>query len=79
MLTSDVPENREAVDGAGFTVQRGNVVDLTDRLRFLIAKPSARESAGRIARKRIEDHYQWKQIAEQIEAVYFEILGKSES
>lgn len=76
VLTSDVPENREIVDGVGFTFQRGNVADLVDRLRYLIANPAVREAAGRIARKRIEDHYQWQKIAEEIEAAYFEILGK---
>jgi len=75
VLTSDVPENREVVDGAGFTFQRGNAADLADRLRFLIANPSVREAAGRIARKRIEDHYQWQKIAEDIESAYFGILG----
>ena len=75
VLASDVPENREVVAGAGFTFQRGSVADLSDRLRFLIANPEVRESAGRIARKRVEDHYQWQRIAEQIEAAYFEILG----
>jgi hypothetical protein len=35
-----------------------------------------REAAGRIARKRIEDHYQWQKIAEEIERTYLEILGK---
>jgi glycosyltransferase involved in cell wall biosynthesis len=43
VLTSDVPENREVVDGAGYTFQRGNVVDLADRLRFLIANPAVRD------------------------------------
>ena len=76
VLTSDVPENREVVDGAGFTFQRGNAADLADRLRFLIANPAVREAAGRSARKRIEDHYQWQKIAEDIESAYFEILGK---
>jgi glycosyltransferase involved in cell wall biosynthesis len=76
VLTSDVPENRELVDGTGFTFQRGNVTDLADRLRFLIANPVVREAAGRTARKRIEDHYQWQKIAEDIEAAYFEILGR---
>jgi glycosyltransferase involved in cell wall biosynthesis len=76
VLTSDVPENREVVDGAGFTFQRGNVADLVDRLRYLIANPSIRDAAGRTARRRIEDHYQWQKIAEDIEAAYFEILGK---
>jgi glycosyltransferase involved in cell wall biosynthesis len=75
VLTSDVPENREVVDGAGFTFQRGNAADLADRLRFLIASPAVREAVGRTARKRIEDHYQWQKIAEDIESTYFEILG----
>jgi len=76
VLTSDVPENRDVVDGAGFAFERGNAADLADRLRFLIANPSVREAAGRAARKRIEEHYQWQKIAEEIERSYFEILGK---
>jgi glycosyltransferase involved in cell wall biosynthesis len=76
VLTSDVPENREVVDGAGFTFQRGNATDLADRLRFLIANPAIREAAGRAARSRIEDHYQWQKIAENIERAYLEILKK---
>ena len=75
VLTSDVPENREVVDGVGFTFERGNAADLEDRLRFLIANPIAREAAGRRARKRIEDYYQWQKIADEIERSYFEILG----
>jgi glycosyltransferase involved in cell wall biosynthesis len=75
VLASDVPENREIVDGAGYTFERGNATDLADRLRFLIANPAVREAAGRTARRRIQDHYQWQQIAADIERVYFEILG----
>jgi glycosyltransferase involved in cell wall biosynthesis len=75
VLTSDVPENRELVDGAGFTFQRGNAADLTDCLRSLIASPALREAAGKVARTRIEEHYQWQQIAEDIESAYFEVLG----
>ena len=39
VLASDVPENREAVDYVGFTLPRGDVACLTDRLQFLIAIP----------------------------------------
>src|ERR1022692_2878854 len=63
VLTSDVPENRELVDGAGFTFQRGSATDLADRLRFLIANPAVRQAAGRTAKKRIEEQYQWQTIA----------------
>jgi len=76
VLTSDVPENREVVDGAGFTFRRGDSRDLAERLSFLIANPSVREAAGRIARKRIAEQYQWQKIAEEIEMAYFEILGR---
>jgi glycosyltransferase involved in cell wall biosynthesis len=76
VLASDVPENREVVDGSGFTFQRGNATDLADRLRFLIANPAIREAAGRAAKMRIEDHYQWQKIAQDIESAYLEILGK---
>jgi len=75
VLTSDVPENREVVDGAGFSFKRGDVADLADRLRFLIANPSVREAAGKAARRRIEGEYQWQRIAEDIERAYLEMLG----
>lgn len=76
VLVSDVPENREVVEGAGFTFARGSVEDLAERLRFLIANPAVREAAGRTARKRIEQDYQWPKIAESIETAYFKILGR---
>jgi glycosyltransferase involved in cell wall biosynthesis len=51
VLTSDVPENVEVVDGAGFTFKRGNSADLADRLRFLIANPAVRRAAGMMAKR----------------------------
>ena len=75
VLASDVPENREVVDGVGFTFARGNAVDLADRLRFLIANPAIREAAGKAAKNRIRDQYQWAKIACDIEQAYFNILG----
>jgi glycosyltransferase involved in cell wall biosynthesis len=75
VLTSDVPENREVVDGAGFTFQRGNASDLADRLRFLLANPAVRQAAGRTAKRRIEEQYQWQKITQDIERTYFQLMG----
>jgi len=75
VVTSDVPENREVVDGAGFTFQRGSAADLADRLRFLIANPAVREAAGKAAKKRIREQYQWQKIADDIEKAYFDMMG----
>jgi len=75
VLTSDVPENREVVDGAGYTFEHGNVADLAERLRFLMANPAVRQAAGKAARTRIEEKYQWQKIAADIEKVYFTVMG----
>jgi glycosyltransferase involved in cell wall biosynthesis len=75
VLSSDVPENREAVADAGFTFRSGDVGDLADRLRFLIANPTVREAAGLAAKRRVREHYRWPQIAAEIERVYFETIG----
>jgi len=75
VLGSDVAENREAIEDAGFTFRRGDIDDLADRLQFLIANPAVREAAGKAAKLRIRDHYQWPAIASQIERVYLEMMG----
>jgi glycosyltransferase involved in cell wall biosynthesis len=75
VVVSDVPENVEVVEEAGFTFQRGSATNLAERLRFLIAHRADREGAGVAARKRIEDRYQWPRIAAEIETVYFQIMG----
>jgi hypothetical protein len=48
---------------------------LAERLRFLTANPSIREAAGRVAKKRISDHYRWQKVASDIEKVYFDLLS----
>jgi glycosyltransferase involved in cell wall biosynthesis len=75
VLSSDVAENREAVDDTGFTFRRGDASDLAERLRFLIANPAVREAAGQAAKRRIRDHYQWPHIASEVERVYFEMMS----
>ena len=75
VLASDVPENREVVDGAGFTFKRGSATDLAERLRFLLANQAVREAAGKAAKRRIEEQYQWQDIAGDIEKAYYAMLG----
>lgn len=74
VLTSDVPENREAVEGTGFTFHCRDVESLSERLRFLISDPDARAKSGRAVRSRIQEHYDWDKITDEIERVYFDVL-----
>jgi glycosyltransferase involved in cell wall biosynthesis len=75
VLASDIPENREAVEDAGFTFRRGDSTDLAERLRFLIANSAVREAAGAAAKRRIREQYQWSEVARQMEQTYFEMMG----
>jgi glycosyltransferase involved in cell wall biosynthesis len=77
VVASDIPENREAVEDAGFTFRRGNPADLAERLRFLIANPAVREAAGAAAKRRIREEYQWSEVARRVEQTYFEMMGWS--
>ena len=76
VLASDVPENREAVERAGFVFRCGDAKDLAERLRYLIANPEARETAGRAAARRVREQYRWQEISETIERAYFELCGQ---
>jgi glycosyltransferase involved in cell wall biosynthesis len=73
-LASDIPENRELVDGVAFTFQPGNVQDLGRMLRLLISSPSLRRQAATRAQERIREHYLWPQIAGQIDSIYRDLI-----
>jgi len=75
VLVSDIPENRELMQDAGFTFHPGDCADLRKMLTLLIHAKFLRAAAGRAARKRIEEQYLWSGIASQIEQAYLEIMG----
>jgi len=77
VLTSDIPENNEVVEGAGFTFHRGDQADLERMLNLLIHNPELRRQSAARERERIENQYLWPAIARSIETAYYEVLGWS--
>jgi glycosyltransferase involved in cell wall biosynthesis len=75
VLTSDIPENCEVIEGAGFTFRRGDIEDLRRMLRLLIADADIRQAAGRAAKQRVQERYLWPAITKQIETVYWNVIG----
>ena len=75
VLASDIPENRELVDGVGFLFRPGDRIDLQRMLRLLLTDPEVREAAGRAAKQRIREQYLWPKIAQQVEQAYMEMMG----
>ena len=78
VLTSDIPENREVVDGAGFTFQRGDAADLERMLDVLVHNPELRRQAAARERERVQRQYCWPEIARSIAATYCDVLGWGE-
>jgi len=76
VLTSDIAENCELVEGAGFTFKRGDVNDLERTLRWLIADSSARLMAAEKAQQRVRENYLWPVIAKEVERSYWRTMGR---
>ena len=75
VLTSDIPENCEVVDGGGFTFRRGDSADLEHMLDLLVHNPKLRREAAERERVRVQSEYLWPEIARSIEGTYYDVLG----
>jgi glycosyltransferase involved in cell wall biosynthesis len=75
VLTSDIPENKEVVEGAGFTFRRGDQADLEHMLDLLVHNPELRRQSAAGERERIQGEYLWPEIARSIEKAYYNVLG----
>ncbi|SDP71028.1 glycosyltransferase family 4 protein [Desulforhopalus singaporensis] len=69
-LVSDIPENKEAIDGAGFTFKNKSVDDLHTQLEQLLASSDRRQSIADQARERVRCHYNWDKITDDFEVLY---------
>ena len=74
VLASDIPENRELIQDAGFTFQPGNVEDMARVMQMLIENPLLRRGIGQLARQKIANSYEWGNVTRQVEQVYHRIM-----
>ena len=77
VLTSDIPENREVIEGAGFTFRSGDAADLARMLGLLLSDAPARKAAGRNAQARVRNRYLWPRIAAEIGQSYVELTDRT--
>jgi glycosyltransferase involved in cell wall biosynthesis len=75
VLTSDIPENNEVVEGSGFTFRSGNQADLERMLEVLVNNPQLRSQAAAQQKARIKGEYLWPAVAHSIEGAYYKVLG----
>jgi len=70
VLVSDIPENLEAIGDAALAFPVGNVPALREQMQQLVSDPQRCAELGVRARHRIEEFYDWDDIAARTEAVY---------
>lgn len=73
-LVSDIPENLEAIEATGFSFRNKDVTDLRDKLDFLLKRPNLVHVHGKLGRERVEEHYNWRDISNNVVRVYREAL-----
>lgn len=74
VLVSDIPENKEAVESAGFLFANKNVEDLLEKLRFLLAEVELVKDKGLAGRQLVEVKYNWDIISRDVLGVYEQAL-----
>ena len=70
VLTSDIPEHLEIIEGKGYTFKLGNVNDLMLQLFWMITHPRACEKMGARAKKHVQAFYNWDSVAVSTAEVY---------
>jgi glycosyltransferase involved in cell wall biosynthesis len=70
VLGSDIPENREVLDGVGETFRAGDAADLGRRLATTLADASRRQSMGALGRERIAAEYDWERVTDRTLELY---------
>ncbi|MCD4676524.1 MAG: glycosyltransferase family 4 protein [Desulfobacula sp.] len=75
-LASDIPENLEAVEDFGYTFKNRDIMDLKQKLEYLIENPEKVREKKKIAREHVLNNYSWDTIADQMEELYFSIVGR---
>lgn len=73
-VASDIPENKEALEGHGYTFRNRDTDDLRNVLNDLIRDPDKVEAKKRTARDHVLRHYSWDLITDRMEGLYLSLL-----
>lgn len=74
-ISSNIPQNLEAIQEYGYTFRSRDTEDLRRALSYLIEHPEKVEEKKETGRRHVLRHYSWDKIADQMEALYFELVN----
>jgi glycosyltransferase involved in cell wall biosynthesis len=74
VVASDIPENMEVTREHGINFRNKSVADLGRKLRFVLENPDIAVAKGAAAREFVLADYAWDDVAEQVDALYAELV-----
>ena len=75
-LSSDIPENLEAVEDYGYTFRNRDPDDLRRVLAELLANPAMVAEKREAAREHVRRNYCWDRVTDQMEELYTSLVSK---
>ncbi len=70
VLASDIEENREVLGEAGFTFESKNVVELKNKLEYLLQNKQEVQTKRDLAKERSRGFLSWEKVTDQIVSLY---------
>lgn len=75
-LVSDIKQNLEITEGNGFSFVSESVMDLRDKLAYLLSKPEEVKEQGLLAKKRIQQEFSWDSVVIKTIDIYDNLISK---
>lgn len=66
--------NREAIGESGYLFSPGSIVDLRDKLAYVLNRPEEIKKVAELSKKRIQERYSWSWAAEKTLDIYRQAL-----
>lgn len=63
-IVSNIKENIDVIGYAGFSFESKSIIELRDKLAYLLSRNDEVEKFGKMAREKIEREYSWEKIAQ---------------
>jgi len=76
VIANGTPENIEAVGGCGFIYKKNDIIDLKEKIQYVLNTPKIVEEFGEKARSRIDKYYSWNSIADNYETLFIRLVGR---
>lgn len=73
-LVSDIKENMEPIGEDGFTFKSKSIIDLRDKLAYLLNRSDEVEKIGAKAKEKIKNEYSWHSIVKRTLGLYSSML-----